>query len=112
MDDKYDVTDIVMFSAENNPLNVKSALDDLMLSKIHNEINSKKLELAKTMFGGVPEDTDFEEEDFEDDDDTEDEDDDSLDISDEDIDELLNDLDDIELDDFEDDDETDEELGD
>lgn len=108
-DDKYNIEDIVNFSATGNPLNVKNAVDSLMLQKIHAEIESKKLEVAKSMFGGNDEE-EIETEDEEWDDEETDEDDD-FDISDDDLEDLFNDLEDLDLgdDDIEDDDNSDSE---
>ena len=87
-DDKYNIEDIVTFSALEKPINVKDAVNDVMLAKIQSEIEVKKLEVAKSIFGG----DDDEEDEFEDD---EEDDDDDFDISDEDLDDLFNDLEDL-----------------
>ena len=88
-DDKYNIEDIVTFSALEKPVSVKDAVDNVMLGKIQSEIESKKLEIAKSIFGGT--DTDDEETDFDDDEDE----DDNFEISDEDLDDLFNDLEDL-----------------
>lgn len=89
-DDKYNIEDIVNFSAQEKPVNVKDAVNDVMLTKIHAEIEAKKLAVAKSIFGG----TDTDDEDFNEDDFDADYDDD-FDISDEDLDDLFNDLEDL-----------------
>jgi len=88
--DKYNIEDIVKFSAAENPLYVKNAIDNLMIDKIQAEIENKKLEVAKTMFGGS-DDSDSDDEEIED------EDDDSydIDISDEDLLDLISDLEEL-----------------
>jgi hypothetical protein len=89
-DDKYNIEDIVNFSAQEKPVNVKDAVNDVMLAKIHAEIEAKKMEVAKSIFGGT--DTDDEEEDF---DDIDDDEDDDFEISDEELDDLFNDLEEL-----------------
>lgn len=99
-DDKYNIEDIVNFSSSENPLNVKNAVDSLMLSKIHAAIEAKKLEVAKTMFGGTSEpEIEFEDEEWDDEEEDEDDDEDDFDISDDDLEDLFNDLEDLNLDD-------------
>lgn len=93
-DNKYNIDDIINYSAEEKPLNVKSAVDDIMLQKVHDEIEAKKIEVAKSIFGGTPSDAD-DEADFEDAFDDDDDDDDGFEISDEDLEDLFNDLDDL-----------------
>jgi len=94
-DDKYNIEDIVNFSAQEKPISVKDAVNDVMLTKIHAEIEAKKLEVAKSIFGGDTEidedDEDFDDEDFDDDEDE----DDDFEISDEELDDLFNDLEEL-----------------
>lgn len=101
-ENKYNISDIVNFASQQNPLEVKSAVDALMIDKIHAAIADKKIEVAKQMFGGEdePEVDDFEEDEIEqeDDEDVEDSDDDFMDISDDELEELLNDLEDLDVD--------------
>lgn len=108
MSDKYSIEDIINFSANENPLNVRQAVDSLMLSKIHSAIEGKKREVAKAMFGGeATDEPEWDDEEWEDDEEDDDEEDDDFEISDDDLDDLLNDLDDIDLEDEEyEDDET------
>jgi hypothetical protein len=67
-DDKYNIEDIVNFSAQEKPVSVKDAVNDVMLTKIHAEIEAKKLEVAKSIFGGtdteIDEDDEGEDEDY------------------------------------------------
>lgn len=115
-ENKYDMSDIINFASQQNPLEIKNAIDSLMISKVHAEIADKKIEVAKAMFGvGQDEvemsaddtaEDDFEEdgEEFEEDDvvEVDDEEDFDLDISDDELEDLLNDLenlDDTDLDD-------------
>jgi len=42
-DDKYNIEDIVNFSAQEKPVSVKDAVNDVMLTKIHAEIEAKKI---------------------------------------------------------------------
>jgi len=109
-DNKYSVDDVIGFSLHQKPAEVSDALNSLMLDKIRSEIFDKKIELAKSLYGGIgPEESeeDFEDEndddiedDLEDDDDSDEEED--IDFSDEELEDILNDLDDVEFDDQED----------
>lgn len=109
--DKYNLDDIINFSAEQRPVDVKAALDDLMIAKIHSAIEDKKVEVAKQMFGDAASQDDVDlpddesDEEWNDEEETDDESDDfDLDISDDELEDLLNDLvDNIEDDDLEDD---------
>lgn len=115
--DKYTLDDIIDFSAEQKPADVKTALDNLMISKIHSAIEDKKIEVAKQMFGNASpqDDVEISDETWEDEEETESEDDlddsdlDSeddidFDISDDELEDLLNDLEDsLDDDDVEDD---------
>ena len=115
-ENKYATSDIIDFAAQQNPLEIKSALDNLMLAKVHAEIADKKIEVAKSMFG-VENDSDtpdeeemaeIEDDEIEEDDEDvegeeESDDDFDLDISDEELEELLNDLEDLDDTDLDDD---------
>jgi len=112
-ENKYDISDIINFASQQNPLEIKSAIDSLMISKVQAAIADKKIEVAKSMFGAGQDEVeasaedDFEEDEVEDDEDEDiedesEEDDFDLDISDEELEDLLNDLenlDDTDLDD-------------
>lgn len=105
-ENKYNISDIVNFASQQNPLEVKNAVDALMIDKIHAAIADKKIEVAKQMFGGEdePEVDDFEEDEIEQEEDeseedVEDSDDDFMDISDDELEQLLNDLEDLDLED-------------
>lgn len=111
-ENKYNISDIINFASQQNPLEIKSAIDSLMISKVQAEIAGKKIEVAKSMFGAQqdeleasaeePSEDDFEDDELEDEDDVEDDEDLDLDISDEELEDLLNDLenlDDTDLDD-------------
>lgn len=110
---KYNIADIIDFSADQKPVDVQSAVDALMLQKAHAAIEAKKIEVAKQMFGDAagPEDPDYSEnddweedqEDMESDESEGEVDDDlDLDISDDELEELLNDLEDLDDMDFDD----------
>jgi hypothetical protein len=109
---KYNIADIIDFSSAQKPVDVQAAVDALMLQKAHAAIEAKKIETAKKMFGDAagPEDPDYTDDDWEEDQEdmesdeseVEVEDDLDLDISDEELEDLLNDLenlDDMDLDD-------------
>ncbi len=115
-ENKYNISDIIDFASQQNPLEIKSAIDSLMIAKVHAEIADKKIEVAKSMFGAgqdeveasaeEPSEDDFEDDELDDEDDVEDDEDLDLDISDEELEDLLNDLenlDDTDLDNLEDD---------
>lgn len=62
-DDKYGVEDLVINALTNKPLEFETAFNDLIVDRIHSAIESKKIEVAKTMYGYNPEEqTDFESE--------------------------------------------------
>lgn len=100
-ENKYKISDIIDFASMQKPVDVRNAFDDLMMNKIHSAIENKKIEVAKQMFGGSEVDAEIEDAEFEDeqedetseDDETTDDDLD-LDISDEELEELLSDLED------------------
>ena len=94
-DDKYNIEDIVNFSAQEKPINVKDAVNDVMLAKIQAEIEAKKVEVAKSIFGGTDTETDEDDEDFDDEDFDEEDEDDDFEISDEELDDLFNDLEEL-----------------
>jgi hypothetical protein len=111
-ENKYNISDIINFASQQNPLEIKSAIDSLMIAKVQAEIADKKIEVAKSMFGAgqdeveasaeEPSEDDFEDDELDDEDDVEDDEDLDLDISDEELEDLLNDLenlDDTDLDD-------------
>jgi len=107
-ENKYTIDDMINFATQQKPVDVRSAFDDLMMSKIHSAIENKKIEVARQMFGDAnvdaeieADDAEFEdeqdadaEEEITDDETTEDDEDLDLDISDEELEDLLSDLED------------------
>lgn len=103
-ENKYTIDDMINFAVQQKPVDVKSAFDDLMMAKIHSAIENKKIEVAKQMFGSANVDAEIEgaeEAQFEDEQDepeteeeTVEDDDLDLDISDEELEALLSDLED------------------
>lgn len=102
-ENKYTINDMINFATQQKPVDVRAAFDELMLSKIHSAIEDKKIQVAKQMFGSDNVDTEIEDAEFEDEqeetpeeEETEESDDDNfdLDISDEELEALLSDLED------------------
>ena len=89
----YTVSDILDFSATQQPLKVGDAFDAVMRDKISQRLEAHKEMLAQSMFN------DDEDEDFEDDIEVDEDDEDDLEIDDEDLDALIDDEDDFEDDD-------------
>lgn len=103
-ENKYTIDDMINFAVQQKPVDVKSAFDDLMLAKIHSAIEDKKMEVAKQMFGSTESEEEIEAAEFEDEQDempedetdTEESSDDDfdLDITDDELEALLSDLED------------------
>jgi hypothetical protein len=49
-DNKYTLDDLVIFSADQKPLDFRQAFDDLIVDKIQAAVDIRKLEIAQSMF--------------------------------------------------------------
>ena len=68
MDNKYDLTDLVVSAIEQKPLDFETAFNDIIIDRIRGEVENKKIQIAQQMYNYNPEDdvADTEEEDLED----------------------------------------------
>lgn len=48
---KYDLTDLVVSAIEQKPSDFETAFNDLIVDRIHNAIETKKIEIAHQMYG-------------------------------------------------------------
>lgn len=61
----YELQDLVNAALEQKPLDFEAAFGDLLVSRLHNKINDKKLEIAQQLFNphyGEDADEDLEQE--------------------------------------------------
>ena len=47
---KYGIEDLITSTLEQRPTDFAATFDELLVSKLHNAINDKKLEVAQRMF--------------------------------------------------------------
>lgn len=50
-DNKYDVSDLIISAVEQKPLDFENAFNDLIVSRLQNSIENRKLEIAQQMYG-------------------------------------------------------------
>lgn len=55
MDNKYDLTDLVVSAIEQKPLDFETAFNDIIVDRIRDAVEAKKVEVAKQMYGYEPE---------------------------------------------------------
>jgi hypothetical protein len=48
---KYEMGDLVMAAAQQKPLDFEAAFNDLIVDRISNSINDKKIAIAQQMYG-------------------------------------------------------------
>jgi len=72
-------SDIIQAAIDENPLDVQNTVSDLMLNKIRDAVDLKKIEMAQQFFDAVPEDGWDNEDDEDDDSDDEEFDDEDVD---------------------------------
>jgi hypothetical protein len=48
---KYDISDLVAAAANQKPLDFEAAFNDLIVDRISNAINDKKISVAQQMYG-------------------------------------------------------------
>jgi hypothetical protein len=65
MADKYDIDDLLSTAVDNKPADFAKVFNDILVDKITNSINDKKIEVAQNMFS-PPEETEDENEEQED----------------------------------------------
>ena len=63
MDNKYDLTDLVVSAIEQKPLDFETAFNDIIVDRIRDAVEAKKVEVAKQMYGyeAEPDDAETEE---------------------------------------------------
>jgi hypothetical protein len=54
MDNKYNVTDLVVSAIEQRPLDFETAFNDLVVDKLRDAVETKKVEIAQQMYGYEP----------------------------------------------------------
>lgn len=55
MDNKYDLTDLVVSAIDQKPLDFEAAFNDLIVDKIRDAVEQKKIAIAQQMYGYEPE---------------------------------------------------------
>lgn len=50
-DNKYDVSDLVIAAVEQKPLDFENTFNDLIVDRIANALNDKKIAIAQQMYG-------------------------------------------------------------
>ncbi len=51
MDNKYDLTDLVVSAIEQKPLDFETAFNDIIVDRIRDAVESKKVAIAQQMYG-------------------------------------------------------------
>lgn len=52
-DNKYTLNDLVVFSADQKPLDFQNVFNDLIVDKIQAAVDNRKLEIAQSMFNSA-----------------------------------------------------------
>ena len=52
-DNKYTLNDLVVFSADQKPLDFRNVFNDLIVDKIQAAVDNRKLEIAQSMFNSA-----------------------------------------------------------
>lgn len=55
MDNKYDLTDLVVSAIDQKPLDFEAAFNDLIVDRIRGAVEQKKIAIAQQMYGYEPE---------------------------------------------------------
>jgi hypothetical protein len=56
MDNKYDLSDLVVSAIEQKPLDFETAFNDLIVDRIRGAVENKKIAIAQQMYNYNPED--------------------------------------------------------
>ena len=56
MDNKYDLSDLVVSAIEQKPLDFETAFNDLIVDRIRGAVENKKIAIAQQMYNYSPED--------------------------------------------------------
>ena len=60
-DNKYTLNDLIMATAEQKPTDFEAAFNDIIVDRIRDSIESKKVEIAQQMYNYEPEQPEYEE---------------------------------------------------
>jgi hypothetical protein len=55
MDNKYDLTDLVVSAMEQKPLDFETAFNDIIVDRIRSAVEDKKVQIAQQMYNYEPE---------------------------------------------------------
>lgn len=55
MTNKYDISDLIVSAIEQKPLDFENAFNDLVVDKIRDAVEQKKIDIAQQMYGYEPE---------------------------------------------------------
>jgi len=55
-DNKHSLKDLVMFGAQQKPVDFSQAFDELIVDKLQAAVDARKLEIAQTIFNSAPAD--------------------------------------------------------
>lgn len=55
MDNKYDLTDLVVSAMEQKPLDFETAFNDIIIDRIRSAVEDKKIQIAQQMYNYDPE---------------------------------------------------------
>ena len=55
MDNKYDLSDLIVSAIEQKPLDFENAFNDLVVDRIRDAVEQKKIDIAQQMYGYEPE---------------------------------------------------------
>lgn len=56
MDNKYDLSDLVVSAIEQKPLDFETAFNDIIIDRIRGAVEDKKIAIAQQMYNYSPED--------------------------------------------------------
>lgn len=56
MDNKYDLSDLVVSAIEQKPLDFETAFNDIIVDRIRSAVENKKVEIAQQMYNYEPDD--------------------------------------------------------
>ena len=56
MDNKYDLSDLVVSAIEQKPMDFETAFNDIIVDRIRDAVENKKIEIAQQMYNYEPDD--------------------------------------------------------
>lgn len=63
MTDKYGIHDLIISAAEQKPLDFQAAFDELMVDRIRDSVEDRKIQIAHQMYNGAEEEQEVENDD-------------------------------------------------